>query len=117
MDVKPDPAIAEANRHSLLQKWQGGMARIWDYTPSLSRMTIRVTFKDLEGSLYIVCGQCQHITGPFFWENCTFERHQRMESGDEVVQVLQDAGVGFELRCMVISEVEGSEPEHIVSGY
>jgi hypothetical protein len=92
---------------SLLVKWQGGRAKLWEYTPTHSKITIRIEFSDRPGNLHIVCGGCNHICGPLSWRNCELIIERGSESG---TKVLKDKKSGFELVCEVVSWLENVEP-------
>lgn len=90
----------------VLAHWRGGRAKVWDYTPSLARLTLRVESNLRPGNLHIVCGGCQHIHGPFHWEESTFEVVPADDSG----WILRDAAADFEVRCGVVGVQENVDP-------
>jgi hypothetical protein len=91
-------------------KWRNGKVKIWDYSPTHFRFTLRVESREIPGNLHIVCGDCFYVCGPFKWHNCDLEM-RRMESGDrEKFMVLKDKTSGFELHCAVVSVEENVAP-------
>lgn len=105
-------ASNEKTQEDTLAKWRGGRAKVWDYSPTLARLTIRIESQALAltGNLHIVCGGCQHIRGPFQWNNCSFKVTCQRDSDGEMVHLLQDARAGFEMRCWVVSLEENVPP-------
>jgi hypothetical protein len=99
-------AIKEAS--ALLAKWQAGRVKLWDYTPTHFKVTLRVESRAISGNLHIVCGGSTFIRGPFSWDNCKFQvkRHPEGDGG----MVLSDEGANFELHCRVVSVEENVEP-------
>jgi hypothetical protein len=93
----------------LLIEWQGGTIKIWGYTPTLSRMTIRL-FKEGKGELYIICGQCRNIRGSFSWKDSSLRYTKFKDEDDETRISLRDSKSGFNLECGMISFSENEEP-------
>jgi hypothetical protein len=87
-------------------RWRGGHAKLWDYSPTLATLTVRVESRQRAGNLHIVCGGCHSIRGPFHWEESAFE----VMPGDDAGSTLRDIGAGFELRCQVVGVEENVEP-------
>jgi hypothetical protein len=94
----------------LLLKWRGSRAKVWDYTPSLSRLTLRLEFRGIPGNLHIVAGACRHILGLFSWDNCALELFPSPQPDGAIGYCLRDSGAGFELLCGIVSMAENVEP-------
>lgn len=90
----------------LLVAWQGGRAKLWDFSPSLTTLTVRVESRERPGNLHIVCGQCEHIRGPFHWEDSALE----VVSADGAGWILRDPAADFEIRCGAVGTRENVEP-------
>lgn len=90
----------------VLARWRGGRAKVWDYTPSLSRLTMRVESRHRPGNLHLVCGGCEYFRGPFSWDDNAFEVVSDGGSG----WLLRDAVADFELHCRVVAVEENVEP-------
>jgi hypothetical protein len=90
----------------MLAQWRGGRAKVWDYTPSLARLTLRVESGVRPGNLHVVCGGCKHIRGPFHWAASSFEVVPADDSG----LILRDAAADFEVRCQVVGLQENVDP-------
>ena len=104
--MKPD--IENGEVIELLTKWRAGRVKLWDFTPTLSKLTLRVESRDTPGNFHIVCGGCSYICGPFSWRDCDFQVKLRV--GEDGGMVLLDEVAGFELHCRIISVEENVEP-------
>lgn len=93
----------------LLASWRGGRARLWDYSPSHSTLTLRVERRGQPGNLHIVCGGLRHVTGPNSWDGCALRVEAITEDG-ECLQVVNDDTAGFALQCKIVSCLENVEP-------
>jgi hypothetical protein len=83
---------------------------VWDFSPTLTTLTLRVESRDRPGNLHIVCGGCESIRGPFHWEGSAFEVVPDDNSADGPGRILRDAAAGFEVRCRVVGVQENVEP-------
>jgi hypothetical protein len=92
---------------TLLCKWQGGRVKLWDYTVTHHKVTLRIELPEVAGNLHIVCGDCTFIRGPFSWKGCDLEiRRGAADDGMLVIDRIAD----FELHCGVVSAEENVEP-------
>ncbi len=96
----------------LLSKWQGGRVKFWDYTPTHTKLTLRIESRGLAGNLHVVCGDCSYMRGPFSWRGCDL-RILRGNEGDGII--LADEEAGFELRCTIVSVEENVDPVYRVN--
>jgi hypothetical protein len=101
-----DAAIEKAT--VLLTKWRMGKVKLWDYTPTHFKMTLRVESTDIPGNLHIVCGGCSYFSGPFFWRDCDLRVERQAERDGGIV--LLDEKANFGLHCRVVSVEENVEP-------
>jgi hypothetical protein len=92
----------------LLAKWRKGRAKLWDYTPTHLKVTVRVELPTVSGNLHLVCGGCSFMRGPLVWDDCEIEVRRR--PGESGGLILSDAGAGFELHCRIVSVEENVEP-------
>jgi hypothetical protein len=99
-------AIEEATR--LFSKWGAGKAKVWDYTPTHSKLTLRVESECIPGNLHIVCGGCSYFRGPFAWRDCEFQVNRQV--GEDGGVILMDKRANFELHCRIVSGEENVEP-------
>lgn len=83
---------------------------MWEYDPSLSRLTLRVESRTIPGNLHIICGGCKHYCGPLSWEQSGFELIHLADAEGGVLEVLRDSQVNVEVRCWAVSLVENVEP-------
>jgi len=65
-----DEMISKALRS--LSKWRGARAKLWEYTITHTKLTLRVESPSMSGNLHIVCGGCTYIRGPFAWHDNDF---------------------------------------------
>jgi len=115
VDISNEHSATEKAQLTALAKWRGGRARIWEYTPTLSRLTLRLESNKMTGNLHIVCGGCQHIRGPFHWDNCDLAIECAQGPGGELIHTIRDSHADFELRCWVVSLLENVEPVYSAS--
>jgi hypothetical protein len=111
MEQEKELKLVQEQNRQLIQKWQGSAVRVWNYTATLSRLTLQLT-DGKENKLYIVCGRCRHFCGAIYWNNCQFELIESDVEEDEV-QILRDIQAGFELHCGFIIIVENEEPKFL----
>src|SRR5580704_7352175 len=98
-------------RHQrLLDEWQGGYARIWEFSPSHDTLTIRVTCGNRQGNLHVICSPCVSVTGPIHWENCKLELRCQSDQNGETIFMLRDQAVPIEVACRNLSTAENVEP-------
>jgi hypothetical protein len=105
----PDPAKREGhskmNVDKLLARWQGGRARLWDYTVSHKVLVIRVEEDGRRGNLHLYCGDVSSIHAPTEWAPAVFH----VEDLDEGI-VLRDAAANVEIRAGGIEVAENCKP-------
>jgi hypothetical protein len=99
--------IDPSQYNAMLAKWRGASARIWIFDVSLTRLGIRLSKLDEPEVLYIVGVSCEHIVGPFSWQESEVSIAVKSESG-ESFDLLFDKKAGFALRCLGIVMVRGS---------
>lgn len=51
----------------LLDRWQGGKARLWEFTLSHCSLTIRIESPERKGNLHIICLGPERINAPVHW--------------------------------------------------
>jgi len=54
---------------STLRKYNGGHAKIWAFKLTLNRIFLRINSSAQEDIVYLVAASCEHINGPFSWNN------------------------------------------------
>src|SRR3989442_13775368 len=87
----------------LLKQWQGGYACLWEYSVSLSILTVRVVSDDRPGNLHVICTPTLYICGPVHWENCHLEIATRQTPEGWVEYVLRDERAPFQPTCLSIA--------------
>ena len=106
MSATVRPAPGDRATADMLARWRGGRAKVWDFSPTLTTLTLRVELLDRPGNLHIVCGGCEFIRGPFHWEGSAFA----VVPADDAGWLVRDAGAEFEVRCRVVGLQENVEP-------
>ena len=95
--------------YTFLKRWNGGEAIIWDYNRSHSCLTIRITSKTREGNLHLICLGSERVSGPFKWNNCSFEIYD-ISSDEEPVFALIDETVNFRIEAGILEVKENCKP-------
>ena len=91
--------LIDLNQYAaMLAKWRGASARIWIFDVSLTRLGVRLLRRDEPEVLYIVGISCEHISGPFSWDDSDISISWKDESGGPCDYVI-DKTAGFELQC------------------
>jgi hypothetical protein len=91
--------IVDSHQHeAMLKKWYGAPARIWIFDVSLTRLGIRLDRMGEPEALYIVGASCEHIVGPFLWDDSEISIITKNESGKPFDSVI-DKKAAFELKC------------------
>jgi hypothetical protein len=101
--------IDPKDQESVLMDWRGAKAAIWAFHISHKRMAIILERKgDLHEFLYIVCRTCEHLSGPFRWDQAdiTIITEPPNQWG-EVRRRITDKQAGFELVCRDVTVARG----------
>ncbi len=90
---------------TFLGRWNGGEARLWEYSASHSSLIIRITRKGQSGNLHLCLG-VESIHAPVLrWENCRIEVRD-----DGKGYTLLDKGAGVEIKAENIEVKENVKP-------
>src|SRR5262252_7970611 len=54
----------------LIERWQGGRAKIWEFSSSLRGLTVRIEMDGKRGNLHVRCVDTEFIHSPTSWYNC-----------------------------------------------
>jgi hypothetical protein len=100
--------IPPKDQESVLAEWRGAKAAIWAFHISLKRIAIILTRKDGFEALYIIGVGCEHLSGPFRWDqaNITITTEPPNQWG-EVKCRITDKEAGFELLCSSATMARG----------
>jgi len=103
-DMTPAERKRDQLRHfpTLLARWAGGRASIWELTVSLKTLTVRVERSGIQGNLDVHCIGPSHIHGPVFWDNCEITVSL---AADDTFIVL-DVRAGLEIRTASVEVTE-----------
>lgn len=100
----------ETNR--LLEKWNGGDAKLWSYRVSFQELVIRIEKSEVRGNLHVVCKPCLSLVLPrVFWKDCLIKI--AVVSCDELLGAtfrVEDPSVGVVIECMGVHFHEDVDP-------
>jgi hypothetical protein len=94
----------------LLDVWRGGYARVWEFSPSLDTLTLRIVLDDRPGNLHVVCSPCVSLAGSIHWENCRLRASCQQEDDGETSFVLRDESARFQAVCRGLTAFKNVEP-------
>lgn len=81
-----------------IEKCHGGMAKLWEYTATLSELSIRISWSGSSENIHFVCNGCTRLEAAAAWSNVKFEWKQ---SEDGEIQLI-DKNANFLLVCRQI---------------
>lgn len=85
---------------------RGAIATIWEYSVSLSQLTIRITWPDRKGNFHLICNACQRMEMLTAWGNLDFTFH----ASDDGFYRLEDPKGQFFVECGMIRVQRDVEP-------
>jgi hypothetical protein len=98
------------NTQYLLDKWQGGHARLWEFVASFDTLTLRIVAHDRPGNLHVVCTPCVSIAGPVHWANCKLQLHCEQTQAGETLFFVRDEHAHLQVVCRGVAAFENVEP-------
>ncbi len=106
-DMTPEERLAETLRHfpTILARWRGGRARLWEYRVSHCSLTIRIERAGVLGNLHIDCS-AELIHGPVAWDNAEIA----ISLDAEGRFLIEDRAAGFRVVCYCPSLSENVKP-------
>jgi hypothetical protein len=93
-----------------LSRWKGAKVQIRKYGPAHGQLTIRIWKPDRKDEVQLHCVECEHICGPFEWDNCQIEVEYVGKYLGEQICFVRDQSAGFVLKCRDASAAEMSAP-------
>lgn len=88
---------------TLLARWKGADARLWNLTQSHPTLTILLTKEDVPGCLIVSCGSPKRIESPRCWDDAEI----RVELGQDMFNVIDDRAEMQICECSVeVKELE-----------
>ncbi len=107
-DMTPEERRRDRLRHfpTLLARWRGGRARMWELTISLKTLTIRIERKGVEGNLHVFCLGPSHIHGPVHWDECNIEMVPLQDGGF----IVRDVRADLEIHTENVGVAENCKP-------
>ena len=91
---------------TVLARWRGGRAKLWELTVSMKTLTIRIERAGVTGNLHVWCFLPKHIQGPVYWDDCDIEVVP-LEDGKFIVR---DVRAGLEIHAANVGAAENCEP-------
>jgi hypothetical protein len=91
---------------TLLGRWRGGNARLWQLTTSHKALTIRVERPGIHGNLHVACIGPLHIRGPVDWSDSDIE----IVPGPSDTFVVRDCRAGLEIHTEHVEVLENCKP-------
>lgn len=91
---------------TLLARWRGGRAKMWELTVSLKTLTIRIERSGVHGNLHVACVGPTHIHGPVYWEDCDIE----IILNEDETYIVRDARAGLEVHTRNVDIAENCAP-------
>ena len=109
-DMTPDERRQDRVRRfpTLLARWRGGYAKMWELTVSLKTLTIRVERRMVRGNLHVACLCPSYIQGPVDWEDCDLE----VVLTEDRSFIVRDVRAGMEVRAANVHLEENCEPAY-----
>ena len=93
-----------------LDKWNGGSARLWEYSVSHKRLVIRMTHPEIVGNLHVCCGDTTYICANTTWDNAGLMLEVQPENQHDLQYILLDKSKEFRIVCGVIEVKENVKP-------
>ena len=91
---------------TLINRWNGGKARLWNYSVSHKMLTLRVEQEGRYGNLHIYCGDLSFVCGPSEWRDACFE----IEVVSSDLVILRDKHVDFQAHAGIMEVAENCKP-------
>lgn len=91
-------SVRRVELEAAIERARGGVAALWEYSASLSELTIRITWRGTSENLHIVCNGCTRLEATAAWGDVDLGWRQ-VDSGEIT---LIDAKARFLLVCKQI---------------
>lgn len=100
----PDQRIDDLDE--TLNQCRGGVGSLWGYSPSLSELSLRVTWHGTRDNIHLMCNGCTRIEALTTWSNVNLVCYTA-ESGEVA---LTDANAGFRVLCRQVRAFRNVPP-------
>lgn len=109
-DMTPDERQRDHLRHfpTMLARWWGSRAKLWELTVSHKTLTIRLERPGSDENLHLSCYPV-HIHAPVSWDNCDLE----VMLADGGRWVIRDAVAGVEILAEGVEVAENCAPRYL----
>jgi hypothetical protein len=91
-----------------LKRSRGGVATLWEYSSSLSELTLRISWAGRSDNIHLVCNGCVRVEAPTTWSGVDL-RYQRREANADELRLI-DGGAQFLVICRQIRVFTDVEP-------
>ena len=106
--MTPDERRRDRLRHfpTLLRRWHGGRAKLWELTSSHQTLIIRVERPGVRGNLHVACIGPLRIQSPGSWEDSCIE----VVLAENGFWVVRDGKAGVEIVAENVEVAENCKP-------
>jgi hypothetical protein len=107
-DMTPEERRRDQLRHfpTLLERWRGGRAKLWELTASHQSLTIRIERPGVRGNLHVICFGPILIHSPGSWEGSCID----VQLNEEGIFVVGDEKAGVQILARKVEVKENCEP-------
>lgn len=105
--------IAPNLRDSELRKCSGASAKLWMFHATHKRFAIMLSRPGAAEVVYIVAIGCEHIIGPFCWNDADISiMGRRSNASKRDLECIADKAAGFELVCSAVTLVRAPADDY-----
>jgi hypothetical protein len=108
-NAEPQPVEGLERIQPLLARWTGGMATLWTYSVSHSKLVLRLARPTVRGNLHLICYDCRRYSGPTVWGGINVQVAAE-DTPEGRRYVIRDDANKVEIRCGVLTAMENVEP-------
>lgn len=94
-----------------IEQSRGGIATLWEYTASLSELSIRISWHGSSENIHLMCNGCIRLEAAAVWSNARFEW---LESENGKLELI-DKDARFFLMCGQIRVRRNVDPMFITT--
>lgn len=91
---------------TLLARWRGANAQLWELTISIKTLRIRLERSGVQGNLQVACVGPTYIHGPVYWEDCDLE----VVLAEDESFIVRDVRAGLEIHAALVEMAENRNP-------
>jgi hypothetical protein len=91
-------------------QWRGCLARLWEFSPSLDALILRLTSEDRPGNLHVICSPCIRLKTPVHWASCNLQVQCGQDEDGSRIFLIRDETAQVEVACRQVVLAENVEP-------